>query len=176
MSNTTIDPRFYHILMRDIAEFTAGGVKYAISTAEEDRDNESPLEAMFAAALSLYVAEVFGNYDPARPIWQRQVWVIANARRYRLDFACVQDGAKLAVELDGHTHHERTPQQVAYRNTRDADLMAAGWSTVHFSWHQVFDTPFKCAEAAVAAAYNARAEAFTLQRLQDNVLGQSGVL
>ncbi|MFB3816121.1 MAG: DUF559 domain-containing protein [Candidatus Methylomirabilales bacterium] len=78
--------------------------------------------------------------------------------RYRLDFRvflawpgvlkfAAQHGIefpKIAVELDGHEWHERTPEQVEYRNQRDRDLQRAGWKVFHFSGREVMRDGFGC--------------------------------
>ena len=84
--------------------------------------------------------------------------VIANDRKYRLDFVAtwrdkelIDAGEKLglpipqiAVELDGHEFHERTPEQVTKRNIRDRDLMASGWKVFHFSGSEFNANPQGC--------------------------------
>lgn len=74
---------------------------------------------------------------------------------YRLDFALggPSESYAVAVELDGHEWHERTPEQVALRNTRDRQLQAVGWTVVHFSGRQVLSDPWGCAETVRAAVY-----------------------
>lgn len=39
----------------------------------------------------------------------------------------------VVLELDGHEFHERTKEQVMYRNRRDRALQADGWSVLHLS-------------------------------------------
>lgn len=75
----------------------------------------------------------------------------ADGRNYRLDVAIVDwqpSGARvplIAVELDGHTYHERTPEQVAERNARDRALQVAGWTVLHFSYSEIKDKGLDCA-------------------------------
>lgn len=45
------------------------------------------------------------------------------------------------VELDGHTFHEKTLEQVTYRNRRDRALQQAGWRIFHFSWDEFTRSP-----------------------------------
>lgn len=64
---------------------------------------------------------------------------------YRLDFAVPE--ALVAIELDGHEFHEKTKEQVTYRNTRDRRLQALGWTVLHFSGSELFK-----GEAAVVSS------------------------
>lgn len=67
---------------------------------------------------------------------------------YRLTFPLI------AVEIDGHDFHERTKDQVTYRNRRDRDLQAAGWHVLHFSGGEVVTRPDRCVAEALRAAYS----------------------
>jgi len=105
------------------------------------RDLESPLEAAFLAwwmVVSRYSLGDYGLYS------QREV--SASGNTYRLDFTVepcnggnleymidAPECPKIAVELDGHDFHEKTKEQVTYRNRRDRDLQAAGWIVLHVS-------------------------------------------
>lgn len=62
--------------------------------------------------------------------------------KYRLDFAIPE--YQIAVELDGHDFHERTKEQVAYRNQRDRRLQAAGWTVFHFSGLELYRGQVEC--------------------------------
>jgi len=44
---------------------------------------------------------------------------------------------EIAIEVDGHEFHERTPEQVAARNQRDRVLQKHGWRVFHFSWREL---------------------------------------
>lgn len=124
---------------------------------------ESPLEAAFDVwwrALSM-TSRINGYELMLIPQKEAQ----AAGRTYRLDFAIEPDGMKahrayevgvtvplLCIELDGHDFHERTKEQVAYRNQRDRDLSAAGWQVLHFSGTEFHRDPEKCVLEANAAA------------------------
>lgn len=72
--------------------------------------------------------------------------VTISGRAYRLDFRVLPADIlalhelatdrlaflRLAVEVDGHQWHERTRQQVEYRNRRGRDLQTAGRRVFHF--------------------------------------------
>jgi hypothetical protein len=93
--------------------------------------------------------------------------VVACGNRYRLDFAietpnhmfvelarlCRVAFPKIAVEIDGHDFHERTKEQVAYRNQRDRDLQAGGWTVLHFSGTEVNRDPVRCVMEAARVGY-----------------------
>ena len=115
---------------------------------------ESPLEAIFylwwrAMTDEGWVGSTF-NLDT-------QQWVELEGARYRLDFVIGLDASQrvklesrgqkwplIAVEVDGHGFHEKTPQQVAVRNQRDRLLQQAGWLMLHYSWSEVTTRPEHC--------------------------------
>lgn len=112
---------------------------------------DSPLEAIFFA----WWQAAIWNMDESRGGFtiDTQREVVANGNNYRLDFVVglrdaedakrFRDGGRLfpliAVEVDGHAFHERTKEQVAYRNRRDRDLQQEGWKVFHFSWSEVVE-------------------------------------
>jgi hypothetical protein len=66
----------------------------------------------------------------------------ADLRAYR-DYLCA-NWPQTAVELDGHAFHEKTLEQVTYRNQRDRDLQSAGWRIFHFSFSEFSQNPAGC--------------------------------
>lgn len=82
-------------------------------------------------------------------------------RRYRLDFAIRIAGycQRLAVEIDGHAFHERSLEQVTYRNSRDRDLQVAGWVVLHFSFEELMTTPHLVVDDVFTEASRAWARA-----------------
>lgn len=65
---------------------------------------------------------------------------------YALDFVVWSVRARanwplIAIELDGHTFHEKTLEQVTYRNQRDRALQQRGWRVFHFSWNEFTAQP-----------------------------------
>jgi very-short-patch-repair endonuclease len=119
---------------------------------------ESPIEAMF-----LWRFTAFAHAHWAGPIatgtllrLEPQVWFDdQDYGRYRMDFEIRLRGHRLnvAVELDGHQFHERTPEQVEKRNARDNRLQLHQWKVVRFSGRQVFREGGACAAAAWLTAY-----------------------
>lgn len=123
---------------------------------------ESPLEAIFyawfSALLDFEAPEVYlFNLIPQAEI------TLASGKTYRLDFS-VEFGPqslanaahargipqpKVAIELDGHQFHERTKEQVAYRNERDRALTSEGWAVIHFSGSELYRDPLSCARHVV---------------------------
>ena len=59
----------------------------------------------------------------------------------------------LAVEIDGHTFHEKTLEQVTRRNRRDRDVQIAGYTVMHFSYSELVRDPMACAAEVSLAAY-----------------------
>lgn len=123
---------------------------------------ESPLEAIFIVWV-LAVLQV--NQGAYRDITVKsQQDVEAGGQRYRLDFVVIPTAHILpellasagltwpliGVEVDGHEFHEKTKEQVAYRNKRDRDLQAAGWKIFHYSWSEVVRDPASCVHEVLA--------------------------
>jgi hypothetical protein len=113
---------------------------------------DSPLEVAFAIWWRAYLLTMGSDGE-----LEQQVQVVVDGRRYRLDFvvnppsdvaararAVSISWPKLCVELDGHEFHERTKEQVAYRNQRDRDLQLDGWLVFHFSGSELHRDPMSC--------------------------------
>lgn len=98
--------------------------------------------------------------------FRSQLTVTAGDQVYRLDFALVADNprVRVAIELDGHDFHERTPEQVEARNQRDADLLNAGWVVLHFSGRQILQHPFDCLDLVIETAIT---QAYPMRRKRD---------
>jgi hypothetical protein len=158
-------------------EFVANHIEAAAAyLADAHRDHvsrwlsnstlESPLEAAWYVWWSAMSRA--GDIDDSTVTWRAQQDVIACGRKYRLDVVLMPQlplkaraeavnipVAKIAVELDGHDFHERTREQVAYRNQRDRDLQSDGWQVLHFSGSEMHRDPAKCVAEAFDAAYRA---------------------
>jgi hypothetical protein len=76
----------------------------------------------------------------------------ADGARYVLDFVVTPTASMverypdrqwplIGVELDGHTFHEKTLEQVTYRNQRDRALQQIGWRVFHFSFAEFTKNP-----------------------------------
>lgn len=125
----------------------------------------SPLEAVFYTwwAAAALVRNIGSSHWI--PIWlfdEHEVTV--DERTYRLDFqvrdlnggghfnttgAALKAGLehpKIGVELDGHDFHERTKEQVTYRNQRDRDLQRSGWKVFHYSGSELVSKPLACVD------------------------------
>lgn len=120
---------------------------------------DSPLEVLFWLWWTACEREnAFYPYTQLR--LEPQVEIEVGDDRYRLDFAVGIDeprwqkaldaGAlvwpKIAVEVDGHAFHERTPEQVALRDRRDRALQQAGWLVFHYSYTEFTTAPQRCVE------------------------------
>ena len=68
-------------------------------------------------------------------------------RAYELDFAIVEH--RIGIEVDGWAHHGSRRAFEADRE-RDAELVAAGWLVLRFTWHQVRERPSWVAERIAA--------------------------
>lgn len=59
---------------------------------------------------------------------------------------------RILVELDGHDFHEKTKEQVTYRNQRDRDLQMEGWKVLHYSGSELHRNPVQAAQDAYNVA------------------------
>lgn len=124
----------------------------------------SPIEAIFFAHFAAIV-----ELRDLRFHLSPQHTVTCGERNYRLDFAVFPSDTDMvweahvcgaafpmtAIELDGHDFHERTKDQVAYRDQRDRDLQVAGWRVLHYSGSVLNRDPSEAAENAYAACHDA---------------------
>jgi very-short-patch-repair endonuclease len=71
---------------------------------------------------------------------------------YTIDFFVeAPDGrVKVAVELDGHDFHERSPEQAAHDRSRERTITRHGYTVFRFTGSEVFRNPRKCVEEVVA--------------------------
>lgn len=125
---------------------------------------DSPLEVVFDAWWRVMtIAQRLADDVELKP--QYEVVTTARGNRYRIDFLlepCYDDKVwfdargyewpLIAVELDGHDFHERTKEQVEYRNQRDRDLQADGWIVLHFSGSELVREPERCVTEAYEQA------------------------
>jgi hypothetical protein len=138
---------------------------------EDEIPYGSPLEAGFeiwwaahqmAENLTWNFHQIQLELDPQHP-------VTCGDETYRLDFRIVPDKndphvgllaqgrldvplPRIGVELDGHEFHEKTKEQVTYRNQRDRALQQAGWTILHFSGSEFVRRPLRCVEEAARQA------------------------
>lgn len=140
---------------------------FAFAIKEQcERDGfDSPLEVVFLVWWKTFeTIELISGVD-LRP----QVEVEAGGKTYRVDFLLepsqsvkTRSYPRIAVELDGHAFHERTKEQVAYRNQRDRDLQSSGWLVLHYSGSELVRDPQACVFGCWKTAHNAfRAEQVT---------------
>lgn len=114
-------------------------------------DFESPLEMVFwlwFRACQSASAKVFSV--------QTQFDIEINGKAYRSDFAVLADDGDasqlLLVEVDGHAFHERTPEQVAVRDSRDRALLSSGFKVFYFSYQELTTKPWDCVYEVLLAA------------------------
>lgn len=131
----------------DYATYAVGGTSFGIV-----KDLESPLEVIWsvwwdACSDISKTGELFA-LAPQRTVEVRGV-------TYRLDFVVVALEAEslekqglswplIGIELDGHAFHEKTLEQVTYRNQRDRQLQQNGWRVFHYSFSEMVKSPFDC--------------------------------
>lgn len=139
---------------------------------------DSPLEAVYwvwwmaARELDLFVQRNLSLL--------RHVSVEAAGQRYIVDFVfapsrvdteadhfIVANFPRIAIELDGHAFHEKTLEQVTYRNERDRNLQREGWQVFHYSYSEVMDRGLAVVQEPLALAqesYWRLLRAFDVQR------------
>lgn len=118
---------------------------------------QSPIEAIFFSWWWMFEIEwcTYNLHDFHGPdmLLEPQAEALIDGATYRVDFQLVphakaawawDNRAKfplLAIELDGHEFHEKTKEQVTYRNQRDRALQLAGWRVLHVSGSELWKTP-----------------------------------
>lgn len=103
------------------------------SLPEFAEETESGLEVRFL--------EMCEKWKVPRPHLQHLV--VAQGRRYRLDFAYPLQ--RVFVEVDGVASHS-APEQIAKDGGRQNDLVAAGWQPIRFDYLQLKHSPSRCAQ------------------------------
>jgi uncharacterized protein DUF559 len=124
---------------------------------------ESPLEALFYI---WWQVETRGYLGTVLRL-ETQQHVEMDGMRYRLDFVIGLESPQperlaaaglswplIAVEVDGHAFHEKTPEQVAYRNQRDRLLQQFGWVVLHYSWSEMTTRPEQCLREVLGVAWS----------------------
>ncbi len=108
---------------------------------------ESPIEQILYVALDICSLSRHLSYA-----FSAQAEIPVGKRTYRADILYEdynaepgEDAFGIVIECDGHEFHEKTKEQVAYRNQRDMDLKRAGYDIVHYSGSQIYKDPIKCA-------------------------------
>lgn len=71
---------------------------------------------------------------------------------YKIDFMVEStDGkTKIAIEIDGHEFHEKTPQQAQRDRERERSIVRHGYTIFRFTGSEVFRNARKCAEEVIA--------------------------
>lgn len=112
--------------------------------AEMIRVTESPAEALLAVALSIEDDGTGGFFfRPGDVSAQHEPNGAARARR--IDFAVMVPGRPIAVEVDGHEHHDLTPLLAAATKARARELTALGWEVMPFGAVEISRDPRRCA-------------------------------
>lgn len=136
------------------------------------RTLDSPLEVIWSVWWDALcrVNPLLGEWFDIEP--QREVE--CGGQRYRLDFVVTIDEETQArleaadlswpligVELDGHAFHEKTLEQVTYRNQRDRLLQQAGWKIFHYSFSEMNGSAIDCVAEVLCFAKSVRQTLFT---------------
>jgi len=87
------------------------------------------------------------RYGLPKPKMQHEVW---HAGRFvaRIDAAHVE--LKLAVEVDGFTHHS-SPEAFQRDRARQNRLVALGWTVLRFTWSDIVQRPSEVARTVLEA-------------------------
>jgi very-short-patch-repair endonuclease len=124
---------------------------------------DSPLEVSFYVwwEALLRTSNRLGDYLSL----ESQAEVTVNGQLFRVDFLVEPtereilarpEWRPIAVELDGHAFHERTPEQVATRDRRDRALQSAGWHVFHYSFREFTTDPVKAISEVMVCARDQR--------------------
>lgn len=106
-----------------------------------------PLDSVAEGVFLVWWQAITGWYDKVPIVAEPQRQVSIGGVCYRLDFVIEPAGQwdgpwrPIAVEIDGHAFHERTREQVNYRNQRDRALLLDGWCVLHFSYEELVQQP-----------------------------------
>lgn len=127
-------------------------VERLILTTEMANNAESPIEQILQFAL-FQTMYLYPGFDGAPLEFLFNHTLDGFSKAYRPDIFFDSDEQpcgdfgdyKLAIECDGHEFHEKTKEQVEYRNERDLELKKHGIDVLHFSGSQIYNNPFKCA-------------------------------
>lgn len=124
---------------------------------------ESPIEQLFAIRIfglprvewqhGYYGAEEDPFAGDGDVLFYCQYPVEVDRKRYRLDFAAIGNGHKVAIEVDGHEFHERTKAQAKRDKSRDRALTLAGWKVLRFTGSEVWAGADDCAWQVLRALY-----------------------
>lgn len=163
VANQVVDARNY------VAEQAAESFMTTVEGFLAFPEVESPLEAVFLTWF--LAAQTSHDIDPDQDFIKlhQQYEVVIHGERFRLDFAILVNNdhvierakrfglnpPKFAIEVDGHTFHEKTKDQVARRNSRDRLLQSEGWIVLHYSWSEVIEDPLDVVTKSWLQAYAA---------------------
>lgn len=107
---------------------------------------ESPVEEIFLVAFSVISILRTGGCIPIHP---QECVDTPNGKAYYPDFTLRSKDERtlIAIEIDGHEFHEKTKEQVEYRNKRDMQLKMAGYEILRFSGTEINKDVFGCVDS-----------------------------
>jgi very-short-patch-repair endonuclease len=106
----------------------------SVSPLQVEEEVTSPLEKIIERELAPMLDVIEWSYETQVP-----------AGRYTLDFVVTARGVRVAVECDGHTYHERTPEQATHDRKRDRWILRElGISTLRFTSKEIFGNAEAC--------------------------------
>ncbi len=122
---------------------------------------QSPIEAIFGAALVLALGEIaelefdYGDSETDCPAFaDAQVKV----GQYRVDFLVrFPTSTKkqyIVIECDGHDHHERTKEQATRDRRRDRQMLARGILVMRFTGSEIWKDAIGCARQVQSLIYS----------------------
>lgn len=153
-------------LLREHRSMAAEHLRYICSAVRQEHETETDqrefldaipqqLNGLSFSGLDSVAEAVFLTWWQAISYWYTKAPLRAVPQHsaciggtiYRIDFSIEPSGLfagswrPIAVEIDGHAFHERTREQVNYRNARDRALQDAGWLVLHFSFEELVTNP-----------------------------------
>ena len=117
---------------------------------------KSPIEQMMAIAINEWLKDKdaleteFRLQIEIKKVQAQEPIKMKSGKTYIPDFTIPVFNHKykrtqaFIVECDGHEFHERTKEQVSRDNTRERELMAAGYVVIRFSGSEIYKDPFHC--------------------------------
>lgn len=126
---------------RAYRERLAGHGRRGVGVLGDILDNRALGDQPADGMLEPTMAELCRRYAIPMPAFQ--VWVFVGGKWRRMDFADVTE--MIDFEVDGYEHHGGNHRNWENDLDRDAELTAAGWQVVRFSWTAVNHRPARVA-------------------------------
>jgi very-short-patch-repair endonuclease len=148
----------------------------------EELKELTPIEQIFATAFRLFFRyfENEGIYRLYDIVLEKQVSILSNGKRYRVDFLIkeinyfeerkiktIKLKKPLIIEADGYDSH-CSKEQLNHDIERENNLKMDGFGVIRFTGTQVYKEPYECVMKALKYVYDENEEIFTyLRELKD---------